>query len=142
MELSATVHAPADTVAAVGPTITPEHIRVMLHRNGYSEETRQIIADENLLPAGLLGRLQATYPQYSGLLENDAFLFTGREHYSGLDGFRQVAAILQRHGICIGDLAKRELFVEVYRFKASRHALNSINWGDYRRDSMFHLIFP
>jgi lysine 2,3-aminomutase len=123
-------------------TITPPDVEAMMDRYGYSPEMRRIIADENLLPAGLLSRLHATYPRHSGLLETGEVLFTGREHYSGLSGFRQVVGILAEHGVHLGDLTERELFVEVYRFKASRHALNSINWGDYEHDSMFRLVFP
>ena len=32
--------------------------------------------------------------------------------------------------------------MEVYRFKASRHILNSINWNNYEQDSMYQLVFP
>ncbi|OFW61102.1 MAG: hypothetical protein A2133_00540, partial [Actinobacteria bacterium RBG_16_64_13] len=123
-------------------SITPAHVETMMDRYGYPPETRQIIAGENLLPAGLLDRLHATYPQHSGLLEREEMLFSDRDHYSGLEGFRQVVAVLAGQGIHLGDLTERELFVEVYRFKASRHALNSINWQEYEHDSMFHLTFP
>ncbi len=114
----------------------------MLDRFGCTAETRGIIAAERLLPAGLLSRLQTCYPQHSGLLETGHFLFHDRDQYSGLEGFREVVAILARHGIEIGHRRERELFVEVYRFKATRHILNSINWAAYERDSMFQLVFP
>ena len=123
-------------------TVTPADVDAMMARYGYPPETRQIIAKENLLPAGLLSRLHATYPQHSGLLEREPFLFRGSNHYSGLEGFREVAATLEEHGVRLSDMTERELFAEVYRFKASKHALNSIDWRDYRRDSMFQLIFP
>jgi L-lysine 2,3-aminomutase len=131
---------PADRTIA--STVTPADIDAMMDRYGFTPETRQIIATENLLPPGLLSRLHATYPQHSGLLERGRMMFGERDHYAGLDGFREVAAILARHGIQLGDMTERELFVEVYRFKASRHALNSINWTDYVHDSMFQLMFP
>jgi len=126
----------------IASTITPADIEAMMTRYEYSPETRQVILTENLLPVGLLDRLHATYPQHSGLLERGRMLFSGRDHYSGLSGFRQVVAILAQNGIHLSDLTERELFVEVYRFKVSRHALNSIDWQDYQRDSMFQLVFP
>jgi lysine 2,3-aminomutase len=126
----------------IASTITPADIDAMMTRYEYSPETRQIIRAENLLPAGLLDRLHATYPQHSGLLQRAELLFFGRDHFSGLSGFRQVVGILADHGIHLSDLTERELFVEVYRFKVSRHALNSIDWQDYERDSMFQLMFP
>jgi len=134
---------PAQTPAErLSSTIARADVEAMMARYGYSPETRRIIATENLLPVGLLGRLHATYPQHSGLLERRPFLFADSDHFEGLEGFRQVAAILNEHGIRLSDMSARELFVEVYRFKASRHALNSINWQDYERDSMFQLMFP
>jgi L-lysine 2,3-aminomutase len=125
----------------IASTITPADVEAVMDRYGYSPETRQIITTENLLPAGLLSRLHATFPRHSGLLEREKMLFD-RDHYSGLSGFRQVVAILAEHGIHLSDLTARELFVEVYRFKATRHALNSINWQDHEHDSMFQLMFP
>ncbi len=130
---------PTRTIAS---TLTLTGLGNMMTRYGYSPETREIIASENLLPSGLLSRLQATYPQHSGLQETRPFLFHDREQYSGLDGFRQVLAILANNGIKLGQIPERELFVEVYRFKASRHILNSINWNDYEHDQMFQLVFP
>ena len=127
------------TVAA---TISPADIEALLDRYGYDAEARDIIASERLLPQGLLSRLQAIYPQHSGLLESRPFLFNDRDHYSGLSGFRQVVAILAENGIHLDHLPERELFVEVYRFKATRHILNSINWNDYEHDPMYQLVMP
>ena len=132
----------ADERGKINATIPPSAVKEILDRYGYSPETREIIESENLLPAGLLSRLQATYPQHSGLQETRPFLFNDREQYSGLDGFRQVVAVLAQNGIKLGHLPERELFVEVYRFKATRHILNSINWSDYERDPMYQLVFP
>jgi hypothetical protein len=128
--------------AKVMDTVTAADVAKMLDRYGYAEETREIIQGERLLPAGVLSRLQATYPQHSGLLEARPFLFRDREQYSGLEGFREVVKILAKNGIEPGQIAERELFVEVYRFKASRHLLNSINWNQYEEDSMYQLVFP
>lgn len=117
-------------------------IDAMLDRYGYSPETREIIARENLLPAGLLDRLHEEFPQHSGFREEAPFLFTGKDVYAGLAGFREIVAILEGHGIRIGHIAERELFAEIYRFMATRHALNVINWSKFATDSMFQLIFP
>ena len=128
--------------AKVTETVTASDVAKMLDRYGYEEETREILQSERLLPAGVLSRLQAAYPQHSGLLESRPFLFNDREQYSGLEGFREVVKILAKNGIEPGHIAERELFVEVYRFKASRHILNSINWNKYEQDSMYQLVFP
>lgn len=122
--------------------ITPSDIGASLDRLGYSPELKQIVEAEHLLPPGLLTRLHTTYPQYSGLVDRGEILFKGHEVYSGLKGFREVVGILQAHGVVLGDMIERELFIEVYRFKATKHALNSINWADPDHDSMFQLIFP
>lgn len=50
--------------------------------------------------------------------------------------------ILERHGIRLDNLPARELFIEVYRFKATRHILNTINWNDYEHDPMYQLVVP
>jgi L-lysine 2,3-aminomutase len=114
----------------------------MMDRHEYPADTREIIQSERLLPPGVLSRLQASYPQSSGLLESRPFLFHNREQYSGIEGFREVVQILAQNGIQLSSIPERELFVQVYRFKASRHILNSINWDNYEPDSMFQLVFP
>ncbi len=123
-------------------TVVPSDVRSMVARYQYSDEVRSIIEKENLLPTGLLSRLQAAYPQHSGLLETRRFLFTERENYTGLKGFREVNEILRKNGIDIGHTAERELFVEVYRFLATRHSLNSIDWDNFEDDSVFQLVMP
>jgi L-lysine 2,3-aminomutase len=129
----------ADKIAS---TVTASEIQVMLDRNGFPTETREIIAAENLLLAGVLSRLQTLYPHHSGLLETAQFLFNDCDHYAGLEGFRQVVGILEQNGIKIGHIRERELFIEVYRFRVTRHVLNSINWADFERDSLFQLVIP
>lgn len=126
----------------VPDTITSADAERMLDRYGYNDETREIIRSERLLPRGLLSRLQATYPERSGLLETRPFLFNDKLQYSGLEGFREVLKILGDNNIFPGHIPERELFVEVYRFKASRHILNSIDWNHYENDSMYRLVFP
>lgn len=121
--------------------VNTDNISSAMTRYGYSQMVKETIHNENLLPVGLLSRLHASYPQHSGFLESKQFLFTEKEHYTGLSGFREVCAILSKNGVDIGDIAERELFVEVYRFLATRHSLNSINWDNYATDSVFQLVF-
>ncbi|MCC6547093.1 hypothetical protein IT570_07980 [Candidatus Sumerlaeota bacterium] len=113
-----------------------------MERYGYPQEIRAIIQRERLLPRGLLARLHATYPHLSGLMETSAVLFPERAQYEGLEGFRRVLGVLRENGIHLGNVIERELFVEVYRFKATSHILNAINWSRYENDSLYQLIFP
>jgi len=124
------------------PGITQDDVERMMGLHGYGDETRAIVARERLLPPRLLDRLHGMYPQHSRLLRERAFLFGERDHYTGLRGFRDVVATLRRHGIDIGSIAQRELFVEVYRFLATRHTLNSIDWEHYQDDPIFQLVIP
>jgi len=117
-------------------------VEEILNRFHYSEETKSIIKNENLLPAGLLSRLHSTYPQHSGLNEHADFLFINKKNYSGLKGFREIVEILSSNGINIGHIEERELFVQVYRFMATKHVLNTINWSNFEKDSVFQLVFP
>jgi lysine 2,3-aminomutase len=70
-----------------------------MQRFHYSDETKAIIRDENLVPPGVLSRLHIAYPQHSSLRETEEFHFTDRKHYSGLEGFREIVKDLvrQRH---------------------------------------------
>jgi L-lysine 2,3-aminomutase len=95
-----------------------------------------------LLPTGLVRRLHALYPWDSGLYASRPPIFLGKENYSGLGGFREICATLREHGIELGFQEERELFIDVYRFLATRHTLNSIDWSGFDQDSMFHLVFP
>jgi lysine 2,3-aminomutase len=124
------------------PVVSIADVEQMMNRNQYSDNTRSIIEREKLLPNGLLSRLHSCYPQHSGIMETSDFLFSGQEHYSGLNGFRKVVEILKNNGIDIGHLPERELFIEVYRFMVTKHALNTINWNQFETDSVFQLVFP
>ena len=114
----------------------------MLQGFDYSEETVNNIENEGLLPIGLLKRLHNAYPNYSGFFRENDPIFKGKEYYSGLKGFREILAILEKEGIILDDLKEREFFIEVYRFMATKHSLNNIDWSKYETDSMYHLIFP
>lgn len=122
--------------------ISPSDLQHIMDRYHYSDETRAIIESEHLLPAGLLDRLHNSFPNYSGILEEADFLFTGKKNYTGLKGFREIISILNSHGIEVSDVEERELFVKVYRFMATSHVLNIINWKNPAKDSLFQLVFP
>lgn len=117
-------------------------IQDMLIRHELPEETINIIKKENLLPTGLLNRIHSLYPQHSGLFRTYNLLFTEKEQYSGLKGFREVIEILKNNGIEIGNIKEREFFIEVYRFMATKHILNAIDWNDYEKDSLYYLVIP
>lgn len=114
----------------------------MIRNNGYSNEVHSIIVNENLLPAGLLKRLHYSYTKYSGIVRDQKILFTSKNHYAGLKGFREIVSILEENGIHIGSIEERELFIKVYRFLATKHVLNSIDWHNFKDDSLFQLVFP
>lgn len=122
--------------------VTALDVEQMLDIYDYDQETRQTIKNENLLPLGLLSRLHASYPQHSGLLDKEAHMFDEKDQYTGLSGFRKVVAILEANNIDIGAIEERELFVEVYRFLATKHSLNSIDWTNFYEDSVFQLVMP
>lgn len=125
-----------------GGGVREADIQRMMERYRYADDVRRNIEKENLLPAGLLSRLHACYPQHSGIMESDPFLFTGKERYAGLKGFREIVGILGEKGIDIGHLEERELFIDVYRFLATKHVLNKINWNAFEKDPLFQLVFP
>ncbi|MCU0235710.1 MAG: hypothetical protein MUC72_01335 [Acidobacteria bacterium] len=111
-------------------------------RYGYSREVISVIEKENLLPLGLLKRLHSNYPQQSGFFRTDEAFFSEKTFFSGLKGFREIIEKLNEHKIDIGFIREREFFIEVYRFLATKHVLNSIDWNSYEKDPMYHLIFP
>lgn len=114
----------------------------MIRNNKYSKETNTIIEKENLLPIGLLKRLHFNYSKYSGIVRNTEAIFTSKKHYAGLKGFREIVSILKEKGIDIGFIEERELFIKIYRFLATKHVLNSIDWNNFKDDSLFQLVFP
>ncbi len=114
----------------------------IIERYQYSDETKAAIEKEDLLTESLLKRLHNAYPKYSSLAETSKFLFTDKNQYSGLKGFREIVKILSDNGIILDCLEERELFIEIYRFMATKHALNSINWKNFKEDSIFQLVFP
>jgi len=130
------------TAGSPAATVTDADVRRMMDRYAYSEEVRETIRREKLLPLGLLSRLQAKYAEHSDLLRTDEFLFSDRRRYAGIEGFREAVSVLRRNGIEIGHIEERELFIRVYRFMATRHILNGIRWGSFQDDQLFHLVFP
>ncbi|MDP1622217.1 MAG: hypothetical protein Q8M08_07745 [Bacteroidales bacterium] len=117
-------------------------VKKVIDRYGYNEETQNIFNRENLLPAGVLNRLHSTYSQYTRKWVADDLIFTGKERYEGLKGFREIVDFLLLNGIEIGFIEERELFIEVYRFLATKHILNTIDWKNFEYDSLFQLVFP
>ena len=113
-----------------------------LVHHGASKSALRTIEAEQLLPEGLVRRLHTLYPHYSNLDATSKPIFVDKESYSGLQGFREVWDILDAQGVDIGHKDERELFIDVYRFLATRHTLNSIDWSDFSNDSMFQLVFP
>ena len=122
--------------------VSQDDLRHIMDRYMYSDEIREVIKAEGLLPTGLLSRLQSCYPMYSGITESAPFLFTGRERYAGMSGFREIVRVLEENDIHIGHIKERELFIDVYRFLATKHVLNKINWQDFANDSLFQLVIP
>ncbi len=123
-------------------TIQQSDVTNMMKRYLYSDDVKGNIENENLLPAGLIQRMHNNYSKYSGMMETYDFIFTGKENYSGLKGFREIVEILSSNGIEIGHIKERECFIEIYRFMATRHVLNNIDWKSFSKDSLFQLVFP
>ncbi len=120
----------------------PIDVHHHLRGRAYRPESIRTINEEQLLPEGLVARLHALYPQHSGLRPTAAPLFIDQENFSGIRGFRQMCAVLEENGIDIGFQEERELFIDVYRFLATRHTLNSIDWDSFETDSIFQLVVP
>lgn len=124
------------------PDFRETGIKDLMAKYHFSKETMEIVEEEGLLPGGLLKRLHTCYPEHSGFVLSDETIFNDKNYYSGLSGFREIISILNLHGIDIGHIREREFFIEVYRFLATRHALNAINWNNFKTDSIFQLMFP
>ena len=111
--------------------------------HGIEADSIQIIEKENLLPERLVNRMHITFPQISILKEESKAMFTSEKNrYTGIEGFREIIAVLNENGIDIGYIEERELFINVYRFLATKHILNTINWKEFQKDSVFQLVFP
>jgi len=142
MSTSTAAETISTSALSVPATVSQNAVESMMERYQYSDEIKNIIREENLLPTGVLGRLHASYPQHSGFKETRSFIFNDRSNYTGIKGFREVNETLKKAGIDIGYTRERELFVEVYRFLATRHSLNSIDWDNFETDSVFQLVMP
>lgn len=111
--------------------------------HGIEESSIQVIEKENLLPVTLVNKIHNTFPQISILKEESEAMFTSsKNRYTGIDGFREITTVLNENGIDIGHIDERELFINVYRFLATKHVLNTINWKDFENDLVFQLVFP
>jgi L-lysine 2,3-aminomutase len=119
-----------------------ETVKKLMDRNQFSDETKVIIQKENLLPIGLLNRLHNNYRQYSGIMDESDLMFTTKDDYSGSRGFREIVATLNKNNIDIGHIEERELFIKIYRFLATKHVLNTIDWYNFKDDLIFQLVFP
>ncbi len=122
--------------------IDQSDINKMLLAYDFDQETIQMIRNEDLLPLGLINRLHKCFPNYSGFLKSGKAMFKGKTHYTGIKGFREILEQLSLRGIHIQDVEEREFFLEVYRFMATKHILNTMDWENYEQDSNYHLIFP
>ena len=122
--------------------MTDADVSNMLDRYQYPAEVRATIEKEHLLPRGLLSRLQANYPQHSDFMRTDRLMFVDSRKYAGLKGFHEIVDILKNNGIELDHIEERELFIKVYRFMATGHVLNSIQWDDFNNDPLFTLVFP
>lgn len=111
--------------------------------HGIEESSIQVIEKENLLPLSLVNKIHHTFPDISIIKEQSNALFTSsKNRYTGIEGFREITGVLNENGIDIGHIEERELFINVYRFLATKHVLNTINWKDFKNDSVFQLVFP
>lgn len=117
-------------------------VEKMMSAYDFSLETIETIKKEELLPLGLINRLDRCFPKYSGFRKTGEAMFAGKTHYTGLKGFREIIEILKGKGVEIGAVKEREFFLEVYRFMATKHILNTIDRENYKNDPIYHLIFP
>ena len=118
-------------------------VQLLMNRHHLSDDARSIIENENLIPTTLLTRLHNCFPHHSGFQERSRTLFnTAKKRYTGLEDFKEICQILEEHGIVLGRIKERELFIEVYRFLATKHVLNTIDWNNFQEDSLFQLVFP
>jgi L-lysine 2,3-aminomutase len=132
-----------ELVKSKGMKIRDVDVQTLMDRHSLSDDARNIIEKENLIPTTLLSRLHNNYPQHSGLLERTKPIFeTAKSRYSGLEDFKEICNVLKQNGIKLGHIKERELFIEVYRFLATKHVLNTIDWSNFEADSVFQLVFP
>jgi len=122
--------------------LTKEDLQQLMERYYFTDEMKEIIEKEDLLPLGVLNRLQKAYPQYSLMQKNPRVTFNEKKRWVGLEGFREIVKKLADHGIVLDRIPEREVFIHVYRFMVTRHVLNLIDWDNYQNDPLFYLTFP
>jgi len=125
----------------INKEIQSSDIRRMLSAYNFDPETIITIEKENLLPNRLIQRLHNCYSGYSGFFNSKA-IFAGKTHYIGLKGFREILKKLGEKNIVLSRIREREFFLEVYRFMATKHILNCMDWDNFESDPLYHLIFP
>lgn len=123
-------------------SITHEDLRSLMDQYFFTDEMKEIVEKEDLLPLGVLNRLQRAYGQYSLMQKKPRVLFNEKKRWVGLEGFREIVKKLADHGIFIDRIPEREVFIHVYRFMVTRHVLNLIDWDNYQNDPLFYLTFP
>lgn len=131
-----------NTIADSKTSVFQESVNDTLKKHHFTTESLSIIEKENLLPVGLLHRLHTNYAKYSGIIREREIIFDSKKQYAGLKGFREIVSILKDNGIDIGYIEERELFIKIYRFMATKHVLNAIDWNNFEKDSIFQLVFP
>ncbi len=146
-----TINSISDSNLGVSELANPEQyvkiplssVKKLMDIHGLSDEAKNIIESENLLPTTLLSRLHNNFPQHSMLIPKSKAMFSdAKNNYSGLSGFRMVCEILEENGIELSHIKEREFFLEVYAFLATKHILSTIDWDNYQTDQIFQLIFP
>jgi lysine 2,3-aminomutase len=114
----------------------------LLKKHQTAPELEEVIENEKLLSLGLLNKIDNLYHDYSNLSTPSPQLFNPSKSYSGIQGFRSIIKTLKEHNILIDGLEERECFINVYRFLATGHILNQVNWGKKDSCSVYHLFFP
>lgn len=65
-------------------SFTERDLQQMFDRFDFTDETRNIVEQENLLPLGLIRRLHCAFPKYSAFREERPFMFKQKRQYIGL----------------------------------------------------------
>lgn len=124
------------------PENNPKTLIEILKHHELPNDIITTIQTENLLSLRLLNRLNTSFPQYSKIHPKIKPIFLNNKQFAGISGFRTIVQTLKGNGVTIKDIEERELFIKIYRFLATGHILNQINWSQFETDPNFHLVFP